>query len=106
MARELADEDIIRAVERYKALRGTGTLPNMLMFGRVLKDLGFRLGLSQVIDANRSLPFINIQSRSDFHRALAANLLHDHEDIGLFNQVFDVFWQGEIEGEPKARMRR
>lgn len=100
MARELADEDIIRAVERYKALRGTGTLPNMLMFGRVLKDLGFRLGLSQVIDANRSLPFIDIQSRSDFHRALAANLLHDHEDIALFNQVFDVFWQGEIEVEP------
>jgi len=99
MARELNEEDIIRAVERYKPLRGQGTLANMLMFGRVLKDLGFRLGLSQVIDANRSLPLIDIQSRPDFHRALAANLLHDHEDIELFDQVFEAFWQGDMEIE-------
>ena len=99
MARELNEQDIIRAVERYKPLRGQGTLANMLMFGRVLKDLGFRLGLSQVIDANRSLPLIDIQSRPDFHRALAANLLHDHEDIELFDQVFEAFWQGDMEIE-------
>ena len=99
MARELNEEQIIRAVERYKPLRGQGTLANMLMFGRVLKDLGFRLGLSQVIDANRSLPLIDIQSRPDFHRALAANLLHDHEDIELFDQVFEAFWQGDMEIE-------
>ncbi len=99
MARELTDEQIIHAVERYKPLRGQGTLANMLMFGRVLKDLGFRLGLSQVIDANRSLPLIDIQSRPDFHRALAANLLHDHEDIELFDQVFEAFWQGDMEIE-------
>ena len=99
MARELNEEDIIRAVDRYKPLRGQGTLANMLMFGRVLKDLGFRLGLSQVIDANRSLPLIDIQSRPDFHRALAANLLHDHEDIELFDQVFEAFWQGDTEIE-------
>ena len=99
MARELNEEDIIRAVERYKPLRGQGTLANMLMFGRVLKDLGFRLGLSQVIDANRSLPLIDIRSRPDFHRALAANMLHDHEDIELFDQVFEAFWQGDAEIE-------
>ena len=100
MARELTDEEIIRAVERYKPLRGRGTLANMLMFGRVLKDLGFRMGLSQVIDANRCLPLIDIQSRPDFHRALAANLLHEHEDIEPFNQVFEAFWQGDMEIEP------
>ena len=100
MARELTDEEIIRAVERYKPLRGQGTLANMLMFGRVLKDLGFRMGLSQVIDANRCLPLIDIQSRPDFHRAVAANLLHEHEDIEPFNQVFEAFWQGDMEIEP------
>ncbi|MDE0212891.1 MAG: VWA domain-containing protein [Deltaproteobacteria bacterium] len=100
MAREVNEEEIVRAVERYKRLRGQGTLANMLVFGRVLKDLGFRLGLSQVIDANRSLPLIDIQSRPDFHRTLAANLLHDHEDIALFDQVFEAFWQGDMEIEP------
>ncbi len=100
MARELTDEEIIRAVERYKPLRGRGTLANMLMFGRVLKDLGFRMGLSQVIDANRCMPLIDIRSRVDFHRTLAANLLHEHEDIEPFNQVFEAFWQGDMEIEP------
>ena len=100
MARELTDEEIIRAVERYKPLRGRGTQANTLMFGRVLKDLGFRLGLSQVIDANRCMPLIDIRSRVDFHRTLAANLLQDHEDIGLFDQVFEAFWQGDMEIEP------
>ena len=100
MARELTDEEIIRAVEHYKPLRGRGTLANMLMFGRVLKDLGFRMGLSQVIDANRCMPLIDIRSRVDFHRTLAANLLQEHEDIGLFNQVFEAFWQGDMEIEP------
>lgn len=100
MARELTDEEIIRAVERYKPLRGRGTLANMLMFGRVLKDLGFRMGLSQVIDANRCMPLIDIRSRVDFHRTLAANLLHEHEDIEPFNQVFEAFWQGDVEIEP------
>ncbi len=99
MARELNEEDIVRAVERYKPLRGQGTLANTLMFGRVLKDLGFRMGLSQVIDANRSMPLIDIRSRPDFHRALAANMLHDHEDIELFDQVFEAFWQGDAEIE-------
>ena len=100
MARELTDEEIIRAVEHYKPLRGRGTQANTLMFGRVLKDLGFRLGLSQVIDANRCMPLIDIRSRVDFHRTLAANLLHEHEDIEPFNQVFEAFWQGDVEIEP------
>ena len=100
MARELTDEEIIRAVEHYKPLRGRGTQANTLMFGRVLKDLGFRLGLSQVIDANRCMPLIDIRSRVDFHRTLAANLLHEHEDIEPFNQVFEAFWQGDMEIEP------
>ena len=100
MARELTDEEIIRAVEHYKPLRGRGTQANTLMFGRVLKDLGFRLGLNQVIDANRCMPLIDIRSRVDFHRTLAANLLQDHEDIGLFDQVFEAFWQGDMEIEP------
>ena len=100
MARELTDEEIIRAVEHYKPLRGRGTQANTLMFGRVLKDLGFRLGLSQVIDVNRCMPLIDIRSRVDFHRTLAANLLQDHEDIGLFDQVFEAFWQGDMEIEP------
>jgi len=103
MARELTDEQVLGAVDRYKPIRGQGTLANMLMFGRVLKDLGFRLGLSQVIDANRCLPLVDIKERNDFHRVLAANLLSDHEDIELFDRVFEAFWQGDVELEPSMQ---
>lgn len=100
MARELTDEEVLRAVERYQPLRGRGTLANILMFGRVLKDLDFRVGLSQVIDANRCLPLIDIRRRPDFHRALSANLLHDREEMALFDRVFEAFWQGDTEMDP------
>lgn len=103
MARELTDEQVLSAVDRYKPIRGQGTLANILMFGRVLKDLGFRLGLSQVIDANRCLPLVDIKQRNDFHRVLAANLLSDHEDIELFDRVFTAFWQGDVELEPSMQ---
>jgi len=104
MARELTDEEILEAVNRYRPIRGKGTLANMLMFGRVLKDLGFRVGLSQVIDANRCLPLIDITRREDFHRVLEANLVSDHDDMALFDRVFEAFWQGDVEPEPSMQV--
>lgn len=103
MSRELTDEEILAAVDHYKPIRGQGTLANMLMFGRVLKDLGFRVGLSQVIDANRCLPLVDITRRQDFHRVLAANLVSDHEDSELFDRVFETFWQSDVEIEPSMQ---
>jgi uncharacterized protein with von Willebrand factor type A (vWA) domain len=103
MSRELTDEEILGAVDHYKPIRGRGTLANMLMFGRVLKELGFRMGLSQVIDANRCLPLVDIRRRDDFHRVLTANLVSDHDDIELFDRVFEAFWQGDVELEPSMQ---
>ena len=40
MARELTDEEIIRAVEHYKPLRGRGTQANTLMFGGCSRTWG------------------------------------------------------------------
>lgn len=89
---EISDEAILKAVERYSAVRGQGTLTNLLAFGRVLKEAGVKVSLSQVIDASRSLEFVDIARRSDFYAVLRSNLVSDKEEIPLFERVFDCFW--------------
>ncbi|MFQ5917411.1 MAG: VWA domain-containing protein [Candidatus Binatia bacterium] len=99
MATQLQDQDIIKAVNRFSAVRGGGVLANLLAFGRVLKDLEFKVGLSQVIDASRSLGFVDITRRGDFYSVLRSNLISEKEDIPLFDRVFDCFWKDFAPGE-------
>ena len=75
MATQLQDQEIIKAVNRFSAVRGRGVLANVLAFGRVLKDLEFKVGLSQLIDASRSLEFVDITCRGDFYSVLRSNLI-------------------------------
>ena len=90
---EISDEAIHKAIDRYSSVRGQGTLANLLAFGRVLKEAGVKVSLSQVIDAGRSLEFVDIANREDFHAVLRSNLVSDKEEIPLFERVFSCFWQ-------------
>ena len=90
---QISDEAILRAVDRFSAIRGQGTLANLLAFGRILKQMGIKVGLSQVIDASRSLEFVDIARRVDFHAALCSNLVSEREELPIFDRVFDCFWQ-------------
>jgi uncharacterized protein with von Willebrand factor type A (vWA) domain len=96
---EVSDETIVKAVDRFKAVRGKGTLANLLAFGRVLKQVGMKVGLSQVIDSSRSLEFIELGRQADFYAVLRSNLVSAREDIALFDRVFASFWRAEIPGE-------
>ena len=90
---EISNETIGRAVERFAPLRGQGTVANVLAFGRVLKELGIKIGLSQAMDASRALAFVDIARRGDFRAALSSNLVSDREELGLFDRAFNAFWQ-------------
>lgn len=97
---EVSDEIISGMVARYGAIRGRGTLANVLAFGRILKQLGLRVGLSQVLDASRSLEFVNVASKADFRAALRANLVTERDEISLYDRIFDHFWHDRYpEGE-------
>ena len=50
MTTQPSDQEIISTVKRFSSVRGQGILANLLAFSRVLKDLGLRVGLSQVIE--------------------------------------------------------
>lgn len=94
-----SDQDIVKAVQSFAKVRGTGLLPNLLAFGRVMKDLGFRVGLSQVMDATRSLEFVDIGRREDFYSVLRSNLISEREQMPLFDRVFECFWKGRTSSE-------
>ena len=67
-------------------------ITDVLGFSRSLRGAGIRVSLGQVIDAGRSLEFVDIGSRPDFYSALRANLISRREDIPVFDRVFDTFW--------------
>ncbi len=93
MTTQPSDQEIISTVKRFSSVRGQGILTNLLAFGRVLKDLGLRVGLSQVIDASRSLEFVDIIRREDFYSVLLSNLICEKEEVAFFGRVFDCFWK-------------
>ena len=86
------DQEILQAARRYAGVRGKGVLANLLAFARILKGLEFRVSLSQVIDASRSLEYVDLASREDFYAVLRANLISEVEEIAVFDRVFDIFW--------------
>jgi uncharacterized protein len=108
---EITPEAVAAAVSEFSSVRGQGTLPNLLAFGRALKQLGVKVGLSQVIDASRSLGFVDIAGKADFRTLLRSNLVSQKEDFPVFDVLFDCFWREqsyervpmdtlEIEGTP------
>jgi len=90
---DVTPEDVANAVSSFSSVRGHGTLPNLLAFGRALKQLGVKVSLSQVIDASKSLEVVDIGERQDFRALLRSNLISQKEDFPVFDMVFDCFWR-------------
>jgi uncharacterized protein with von Willebrand factor type A (vWA) domain len=93
---EVTPEAIAAAVHRFSTVRGHGTLPNLMAFARALKQLGVKVSLSQVIDASRSVEFVDVARKSDFRALLRSNLISQKEDFPIFDMVFDCFWREQV----------
>jgi len=90
---DITPEVVADAVNKVASARGKGTLPNMMAFGRALKQLGVKVSLSQVLDASRSADLVDIAERKDFRALLRANLISQKEDFPVFDMLFDCFWR-------------
>ena len=90
---DITPETVATAVNSVASARGKGTLPNMMAFGRALKQLGVKVSLSQVLDTSRSVDLVDIAERGDFRALLRANLISQKEDFPVFDMVFDCFWR-------------
>jgi uncharacterized protein with von Willebrand factor type A (vWA) domain len=90
---EITPETVAAAVSGVASARGKGTLSNVMAFARALKQLGVKVGLSQVIDASRAVELVDIALRTDFRALLRANLISQKEDFPAFDMLFDCFWR-------------
>ena len=72
-------------------------LRNLLLFGRVLRALGLDVNPGRMIDLAQALQHIDLGHKVDVQSAARSLLVHDKEDIPLFDQAFDMFWRKPAE---------
>lgn len=68
-------------------------LHNLVLFGRVLRGLGLDVNPGRMIDLARALRHVQIGVRSDVYHASRSLLVHRRDDIPLFDEAFEMFWQ-------------
>lgn len=72
-------------------------LHNLLLFGRLLRGLGLDVNPSRMITVVEALDHIAIGNKSDFYFALRCLLVHDHDDLDIFDQAFQLFWRQPVD---------
>lgn len=86
-------------VPRDADLPNTALVPNLLLFGRVLRAAGVHLHRERMVDAIQAIEWIGVRSRADVRATLCALLVHRHEDLPLFNEAFDLFFRAHGSSE-------
>ncbi len=74
--------------------RGHGHLfHNLMLFSRILREMGLDANPTRTIDLLRSLEFIGLNRKEDFHDAAKAIMLRRNEEDPIFEYVFQMFWR-------------
>ena len=68
-------------------------LPNLLLFGRLLRRLGLDVHAGRMLDAVHVLEDIGLRRRGDVRDALRTLLVHRRDDLPVFDEAFSVFWR-------------
>jgi uncharacterized protein with von Willebrand factor type A (vWA) domain len=72
-------------------------LHNLLLFGRILRRLGLDINPGRMMDLVSALDHIEIGRKSDFYYAARTLLVHEREDLALFDEAFELFWRKPAE---------
>ena len=86
-------------------------LHNLLLFGRILRQLGLDINPGRMIDLVSALDHIEIGRKADFYYAARTLLVHEREDLALFDEAFELFWRKpaeswEVDWQGLTRRRR
>jgi uncharacterized protein with von Willebrand factor type A (vWA) domain len=71
----------------------SGLVPNLLLFGRVLRGLGLDVDTGRMLDLVEALSHVEIGRKADFRHAARCLLVRRREDAALFDAAFDAFWR-------------
>ena len=72
-------------------------LHNLLLFGRLLRRLGLDVNPGRMMDLVSALEHIQIGRKQDFYFAARTLLVHEREDLPLFDEAFELFWRKPVE---------
>ena len=67
-------------------------------FTNLLRKSGVRVSVAEDIDAFLASTTLSIEDREIFKDALRAVMIKRGDDIGTFDQLFDLFWSGFYDG--------
>jgi uncharacterized protein len=74
--------------------RGNGHLfHNLMLFSRILREMGLDANPTRTIDLLRSVEYIGLGHKEDFQDAAKAIMLRRHEEEPIFDYVFQMFWR-------------
>jgi uncharacterized protein with von Willebrand factor type A (vWA) domain len=85
--------------------RAGALLPNLVLFGRILRRAGLDVHTGRLVDAVRALEHVGLGRRADVYHTLAALLVHRREDLAVFDRAFDAFWRKRGEHWGRSDLR-
>lgn len=86
--------DEVRALRARYNNKGQGHLfHNLMLFSRVLREMGLDANPTRTIDLARSIEFIGLGSKEDFKNAARAIMVRRFEEEPIFDYVFQMFWR-------------
>jgi uncharacterized protein len=71
-------------------------LDNLLFFGRLLRRSGIDVHPGRMIDLVDALGHVNLATRDEVYHTCRALLVHRHEQLAVFDAVFDNFWRQRL----------
>lgn len=87
-------------LRRAGGAQGRDLVSNVVAFSRVLRTKVGNVTAGRIIDACRSLQFIDIRNEADFHTALRANLVTAQEDMAAFEALYQLYWRPQNQQSP------
>lgn len=96
------DREIERARDReqdkltpslHPSIPPSQLLHNLVVFARLLRQLGINVSATQVHDVAHALKYIDFGQRREFFETTRCLLVTRREDLALFEQAFNWFWK-------------
>jgi uncharacterized protein with von Willebrand factor type A (vWA) domain len=66
---------------------------NLVVFGRLLRRLGFEIPVGRILDLTEALTHVDLDARDEVFHTCRALLVQRHEQLAAFDEAFDAFWR-------------
>jgi uncharacterized protein with von Willebrand factor type A (vWA) domain len=73
---------------------------NLVVFGRLLRRVGFDVPVGRILDLTEALTHVDLDVRDEVFHTCRALLVQRHDQLTTFGEVFDAFWRDH--GNPFA----